>query len=148
MLVGTLGLVGVAAAGSGAVVLAANGVIPGKDVVDHRLGFCDVPIPPTHIAAGPIVSGTFPSTYRRTTVGYKIAYPPGYGPGAKLPVSLVLHGYAADESLALSGGNYPAYLAAAVAAGTAPFALASVAGGNGYWHPHPTDDPLGMIFHE
>ena len=36
----------------------------------------------------------------------------------------------------------------AVAAGTPPFALAVVAGGNGYWHPHPGDDPLGMIFDE
>ena len=44
VLVGALGVVGVAAAGSGAVALAANGVIPGKGVVDQQLGFCDVPV--------------------------------------------------------------------------------------------------------
>ena len=148
MLVSGLGLVGLAAAGSGVVALAANGVIPGKGIVDQQLGFCDVPFPPVRTAAGPIVSGSFASTYRRATVNFKIAYPPGYGSGSKLPVSLVLHGYAADESAALSAGNYPANLAAAVAAGAPPFALAAVAGGNGYWHPHPSDDPLGMIFHE
>ncbi len=148
VLVGGLGLVGLAAAGSGAVALAAGGVIPGKGVVDQQLGFCSVPVPSVRAAAGPIVSGSFASTYRRATVNFKIAYPPGYAPGSKLPVSLVLHGYAADESAALSAGNYPANLAAAVAAGTPPFALAAVGGGNGYWHPHPADDPLGMIFHE
>lgn len=148
VLVGALGVVGVAAAGAGAVTLAANGVIPGKGVVDQQLGFCDVPVPALHVTDGPIVSGSFASTYRRTTVDYKIAYPPGAGPKSKLPVSLMLHGYANDETRALTAGNYPANLAAAVAAGTPPFALASVAGGNGYWHPHPTDDPLGMIFHE
>jgi S-formylglutathione hydrolase FrmB len=27
-------------------------------------------------------------------------------------------------------------------------ALVTVDGGNGYWHPHPDDDPMGMIIHE
>ena len=27
-------------------------------------------------------------------------------------------------------------------------ALVTVDGGGGYWHPHPGDDPLGMIVHE
>ncbi len=60
----------------------------------------------------------------------------------------MLHGFAANETDALTAGHYPEYLAAAVAAGTAPFALASAAGGNGYWHPHPDDDPLGMLINE
>jgi enterochelin esterase-like enzyme len=147
-LLGTLGIAGLAGAGAGAVALAAGGVIPGKAVVDQQLGFCDVDVPRVTATAGPIVAGTFPSKLRRTTVAYKIAYPPGHRPGSSLPVSLVLHGYASDESGALAAGNYPANLAATVAAGTPPFALASVAGGNGYWHPHPDDDPLGMLTNE
>ncbi|WP_091344468.1 hypothetical protein [Micromonospora rhizosphaerae] len=32
--------------------------------------------------------------------------------------------------------------------GVAPFALAAPDGGNGYWHPHADDDPLGMLVDE
>ncbi len=148
LLIGSLGLAGLIGAGVGAAALAANGVIPGKGVVDNELGFCDAPVPPVHAAAGPIVSGSFASTYRRTNVAYKIAYPPGFTAGAKLPVCLMLHGYAATEADALDAGHYPEYLASAVAAGTPPFALAAAAGGNGYWHPHPDEDSLGMLLHE
>ena len=30
----------------------------------------------------------------------------------------------------------------------APMALVTVDGGGGYWHPHPLDDPMGMVVHE
>jgi pimeloyl-ACP methyl ester carboxylesterase len=29
-----------------------------------------------------------------------------------------------------------------------PTALVTVDGGNGYWHPHPDDDPMGMVVNE
>jgi S-formylglutathione hydrolase FrmB len=134
--------------GAGAVALAANGVIPGRARVDEELGFCTVDPPSVHAAPGPIIAGGFTSAYRRTDVRYKIAYPPGSSPGARLPVALVLHGYGGNADSALDAGNYPAYLAAAVIAGATPFALGAVDGGNGYWHPHPADDPLGMLIHE
>jgi S-formylglutathione hydrolase FrmB len=35
-----------------------------------------------------------------------------------------------------------------VSHGGTPFALAGPDGGGGYWHPHATDDPLGMLFDE
>jgi hypothetical protein len=148
LLIGSLGLTAIVGAGVGATALAAYGVIPGQAKVDQALGFCDADVPPVHATPGPIVDGTFASALRRTGVGYRIAYPPGSRPGAKLPVCLMLHGYGGTATDALADGDYPAYLAAAVAGGAAPFALAAVDGGNGYWHPHPDDDPLGMLVHE
>ena len=69
-------------------------------------------------------------------------------PGAKLPVCLVLHGFAANETDALERRPLPGLPGGGGGRGYAPFALASVAGGNGYWHPHPDDDPLGMLIDE
>lgn len=148
-----------AGAGVGLIQLAEAGIIPGKGVLDEHLGHCDAEVPPVHATPGEIVAGSFASTLRGTRVNFRVAYPPGFPPGAKLPVCLVLHGFAANEVDALGAGDYPAYLAQVVGAaptggaggaatGLAPFALASVAGGNGYWHPHPGDDPLGMLIHE
>ncbi|HEY2791968.1 MAG TPA: alpha/beta hydrolase-fold protein [Micromonosporaceae bacterium] len=138
-------LIGVAAGG---VALAADGVIPGQARVDRALGYCSVTRPPVHATPGPIVTGSFASSYRHADVGYRIAYPPGHRAGDRLPVALLLHGFAENSATVLDAGNYPAYLAAAVNAGTRPFALAAPDGGNGYWHPHPGDDPLGMLVHE
>lgn len=70
--------------------------------------------------------------------------PPGkHGP---LPVAIALHGAGGDARSAVSIG-YPQYLAAAMAAGAAPFAVVSVDGGaSTYWHRHANgDDPPGMI---
>ncbi len=122
--------------------------MPGKSAVDEQLGYCDVAVPPARHPAGAITRDSFASARRRRTVEYAIAYPPGVPAGTGLPVCLVLHGYGADALGALAAGNYPGYLADAVAAGTPPFALAAASGGNGYWHPHPDDDPLGMLLYE
>lgn len=42
------------------------------------------------------------------------------------------------EALALRPGGRP----------LAPMAMVVPDGGNGYWHAHPGDDPMGMIVHE
>ncbi|RQW93478.1 alpha/beta hydrolase [Micromonospora globispora] len=77
-----------------------------------------------------------------------MSYPPGYAPGAKLPVCLALHGYAASAGTAVTAARYPEFLAGAMRDGVAPFALAAPDGGDGYWHPHADDDPLGMLVDE
>jgi pimeloyl-ACP methyl ester carboxylesterase len=138
----------IAGASVGLIQLAEAGLVPGKSAVDEQLGYCDVTVPPARHPAGAITRDFFASARRRRAVDYAIAYPPGVTAGTGLPVCLVLHGYGADAPGALAAGNYPGYLADAMAAGTPPFALAAASGGNGYWHPLPDDDPLGMLLYE
>ncbi|WP_203916295.1 alpha/beta hydrolase [Rugosimonospora africana] len=139
----------VAAAGAGVALVDAE-VLPGKSVLNNTLGRCDAAAPAAALRGtpGPIVTGTMRSVRRRREVGFAIAYPPGYAAGAALPVCLALHGYGSDARGAIGCAGYPDFIAGAVRSGMAPFALAAVDGGNGYWHPHAADDPLGMIFDE
>ena len=125
-------------------------VLPGRSVLNNALGRCDAPQPPDSLRAapGPTVTGTFRSARRGREVGFAIGYPPGSGPGDRLPVCLALHGYGGNGAAALTSGGYPDFMAGAVRDGVPPFALAGVDGGPGYWHPHATDDPLNMIFEE
>jgi enterochelin esterase-like enzyme len=125
------------------------GVLPGQGILNEALGRCDVDVPPLpSVPLGPLLDGEFDSMRRRTRVGYRLAYPPGSVVGARLPVCLVLHGYGRTARDGIDAGRYDRYLAAAVAAGLPPFVLAACDGGPGYWHPHPADDPLGMLFEE
>src|SRR4051794_578757 len=137
----------VGAAGGG-FLLVREGVLPGRQRLASALGACDVPVPETGTAPGRTVTGAFDSLRRGRRVGTVVVYPPGRSPGERLPVCLVLHGYGSDATGAIGSGAYDRYLATQVAAGTPPFALAAMDGGNGYWHPHATDDPLGALLDE
>jgi len=136
-----------AAAGVGAwAVLADSRLVPGRNLVDQVMGRCEVAGTPADAEPGRLIDGAFFSNRRGRSVGYVLAYPPKAAPGAKLPVCLVLHGSGADHRTAFGGIGYHRLLAAATAAGVAPFVLAAVAGGDGYWHPHADgDDPLAML---
>jgi pimeloyl-ACP methyl ester carboxylesterase len=151
LILGSAAVVGCAALGvAGVYELAEHGVIPGKGVIDRHLGRCNAAVPaiPAGLPASTRVDGAFPSVRRGRSVGYQIAYPPGFGTDAKLPVAILLHGFGGTALAELEGSRYPDYLTMAIQAGTRPYALAAVDGGGGYWHPHPGDDPLGMIFEE
>jgi len=145
-----LGVAGLAAVAGGGYALVDAEVLPGKSGLDSALGRCDAPAPPAKLRGtpGPVATGSFRSARRRRQVGFAISYPPGYADGARLPVCLALHGYGSDALAALGAGDYPQFIAGAVRDGAAPFALAAVDGGNGYWHPHASDDPLGMLLDE
>lgn len=140
---------GAAGLGAGGLALVDAGVLPGRSALDRALGRCDAPAPdaPRGVASAP-VTGSFRSAARRREVGFAISYPPGYAPGARLPVCLALHGYAATAATAIAAARYPEFLAGALPGGTPPFVLAAPDGGDGYWHPHPDDDPLGMLVDE
>jgi enterochelin esterase-like enzyme len=148
----TLILGGVLGAGVGLggwALLANERLAPGRSVLDFALGRCNVDTPPPAEATpGRIVRSSFYSRKRGRDVNYMLGFPPGVALDAVLPVCLCLHGYGEDERAAFDSLGYHRLLAAAVKAKVPPFALASVAGGTGYWHPHPGDDPLGMLLTE
>ena len=99
--------------------------------------------------SGPSSSRTFYSAARRRTVGYTIAYPPGHRAGDELPLVVMLHGYGGNHADALVGMSPAQAVALQVDGGPlAPMAMVTVDGGNGYWNPHPGDDPMAMVIGE
>jgi S-formylglutathione hydrolase FrmB len=139
------------AAGTAGFEFTERGVLPGKGELDQLTGACDEPAADfgSYAAPGPQRSGTFYSAARRRTVGYTIAYPPGHGPGDRLPLVIALHAFGADHTSALSGLT-PSRALALKPAGTplSPVAMVTVDGGNGYWNPHPGDNPQAMLVDE
>lgn len=94
-------------------------------------------------------SGSFESFGRRTAVGYSVIYPHGYSDTAALPVVLVLHGRGGDHTSAVNDLGIDRYLTAAVQAGTAPFALATVDGGRDtYWHRRADGHDPGYMLNQ
>ena len=147
-----LGLAPAAAlvAGGTGLELISRGVLPGKAMLDILGGTCSVPSPAvTFSPPGPSSSRTFYSAARRRTVGYTIAWPPGHRAGDELPLVVMLHGYGGNHADALAGMS-PAQAVALQADGRplAPMAMVTVDGGNGYWNPHPGDDPMAMVVDE
>lgn len=145
------GLAVVVAAGAGGFELVSRGVLPGKSTLDRLDGACSVSGPPLNFApAGPSVDGTFYSAARGRVVGYTIGYPPGHRPGDELPLVVMLHGFGGNHATALARLT-PAQAAGLWVSNTVrlpPMALVTVDGGNGYWNPHPGDDPLAMVVNE
>jgi len=140
----------VVAAGAVGAELISHGELPGKALLDELDGACSVFVPPLeYLPLGPALSGSFSSKARNRDVGYTIGYPPGHSPGDELPLVVMLHGYGADHTDALSGMS-PAQAVALKVDGTPlpPMALVTVDGGGGYWNPHPGDDPMAMVIDE
>jgi S-formylglutathione hydrolase FrmB len=142
------GAVAVAATGAAGFELVSHGVLPGKSELDQLDGACDVPAPDfaPYAAPGPQYSGTFYSAARQRAVGYTIGYPPGHGPGDRLPLVIALHGFGGNHANALAGIT-PSQAVALQPGGAPlpPMALVTVDGGGGYWNPHPGDDPQAML---
>jgi len=130
--------------------LVSHGVLPGKQLLDQIDGACSVPAPALSFeAVGPSESGRFYSAARQRTVGYTIAYPPAHRPGDSLALIVMLHGYGNDHATALFAMTPAQALALRIGgAGLAPMAMVTVDGGDGYWNPHPRDDPMAMVVDE
>jgi enterochelin esterase-like enzyme len=100
---------------------------------------------------GGVVTGAFVSTARGgRRVRWAVAYPAATATDAAIPVALVLHGRGDNYASAFGSHALDRFLAAAVQAGTPPFALASVDGGDHtYWHRRSNgDDPQRMLTDE
>jgi len=144
------GIGAVATASVAGIELVDHGVLPGKQFLNEIDGACNVASPTLSFAPlGPSSSGHFHSRARRREVGFTIAYPPGHHLGDQLPLIVMLHGFGDDHSSALSGMS-PAQAVALRYSGrvTTATAMVTVDGGNGYWNPHPHDDPMGMVVDE
>jgi enterochelin esterase-like enzyme len=144
------GLAGLVVAGAVGFELVEHGVLPGKQELDQLDGACSVGAPPLRFRTqGPSRSGTFFSQARRRRVGYTVAWPPGHGPGDALPLVVMLHGFGANHTNALTAMS-PAQAVALEVDGVPlpPMAMVTVDGGGGYWNPHPHDDPMQMVVGE
>jgi pimeloyl-ACP methyl ester carboxylesterase len=140
------GLGGAAVIVAGGLELVDHGVLPGKHTLDVLDGACSVPTPSeTFRSPGETITGRIYSRARRREVGYTIAYPPGHSRGSRLPLGLYLHADGGSHTSTL--GGLP--LARALAGNGLPgIALVAADGGNLYWHPHPGDNPMGMMIDE
>jgi S-formylglutathione hydrolase FrmB len=149
----TLGLggaVALVAAGVAGVELVSHGVLPGQQELDQLDGACSVATPPLRFPRlGETRNGSFFSQARHRQVGYTIAWPPGHGPGSPLPLVVMLHGFGANHTNALTAMS-PVQAVALEVGGRAlpPLAMVTADGGGGYWHPHPGDDPMAMVVSE
>lgn len=146
-----LGGAGVLVAGGATLYeLVEHRVLPGKERLDVLTGACDVPHPPLSFSTpGASFSKQFYSHARNREVGYTIAYPPGHGPGDRLPLVVMLHGEGGSHASGVGGLSPASALALQVeGAPLRPMALVTVDGGSGYWNPHPGDDAMAMVVNE
>jgi pimeloyl-ACP methyl ester carboxylesterase len=150
LLAAGLGTAAVAAAGAAGLELIEHGVLPGRTDLAQLDGACEVASPPLVFGRlGHSRSGRFYSQARRQDVGYTIAWPPGHGPGSRLPLVVLLHGEGRDHTEALSGMTLPQAPALRISGRPLPpMAMVAADGGTGYWNPHPGDNPMGMVIDE
>jgi S-formylglutathione hydrolase FrmB len=135
--------------GLGGVGLAVDeGWLPGRARLRRALGQTGPAGHIPDIAPGPVVSGSFVSRLRLgVRTGWSVIYP---GPHPEpLPVMIALHGLSGTHRSFVDELGVDRFLAAAVAAGVPPFAVATVDGGTTYWHPCPDgEDAGGMVLQE
>lgn len=148
MVIGRRGFLVGGAAGVGALVLGGYAVeedwVPGRVWASAHLGLngADGTVP--DVDPGPVAYGTLRSANMPgQQVGWGVVLPPGVMADA-LPVVIALHPLGVDERWAVDIG-IDRFLAAAVADGVAPFAIVTVAGGTGYWHPHDGQDAGAVV---
>lgn len=140
---------GVAVVALGGAAEAVNArIIPGRSLLYRALGLTGPAGAIPDVAGMPVRSASFVSAARGGILTrWSVAAPPGM---KDLPVVIALHGYGGSyASLFGRGLGLDRFLAAHLDAGGKPFAIASVDGGNRYWHPRRDgDDPAGMVTDE
>lgn len=123
-----------------------EGVLPGRSWIYRHFGPQGTPGVVPAVTPGRSLSGTLVSQARLgTRCGWTIAFPPGGG--ENLPVAVVLHGRGFDHASAFDPAQLglDRFQAVAVQQGSRPFALASVDGGDTYWHPRDSGEDAGAL---
>ena len=122
-------------------------VLPGRSRLHEALGLNGEPGDIPDVTPGRIQTGRLVSRARLgRTVGWAVAYPPEVADGIRLPVLVVLHGRGGDHTHAFGTAlGLERFLAQAVSRGVPPFAVASVDGGDTYWHPRSSGEDAGAM---
>ncbi len=143
MLLGGAAVAAAAVVGGGVGV--EQGVLPGRPWLQARLGLNGEAGVVPDVEPGPVETGSFVSEHRLgADVGWCVIRSPGAA--RDLPVVVALHGLGEDHrSLLGPAFGLDRYLAAAVAAGVAPYAIAVADGGTSYWHPRPDGEDAGAM---
>lgn len=147
-------LLGLPAAGVAAAAVVVTGVedgfLPGRARLDRALGVTGPDGTVPDVDPGPVETGSFASRHRGgATTGWALVRPPGAaGRRRDLPLVVALHGRGGDHRTILAELGVPQFLAQAVARGVPPFAIASVDGGERYWHPHHGTDTGATVTDE
>ena len=142
-------LLGGTAAGAALVAGAGYGVeqgaLPGRPWLQATLHLNGAAGAVPDVEPGPVEYGRFVSSARLgTETGWCLIHPPGKH--ERLPVVVALHGLGQDHATLVSPEmGLPQYLAAAVADGVPPFAIAAADGGTTYWHLRPDGDDAGAM---
>ncbi|WP_028645153.1 alpha/beta hydrolase [Nocardioides sp. URHA0020] len=141
-LLGGAAVTGVVAAGAVGV---EQGVLPGRPTIQSRLGLNGAAGTPPDVAPARVERGSFASAHRPgVDTRWVILRPPGAP--RDLPVVVALHGLHQSAETIVGASLYvDRYLAAAVADGVPPFAVAAVDGGTSYWHPRPDGEDTGAM---
>jgi dienelactone hydrolase len=137
LLGGTLGLIGL---GTGYLAIE-DGTLPGRTRLRELLGQDGPAGTLPAVPAGLMVSGRFTSTHRLgRSCGWSIAYPTRRA--ERLPVVVVLHGRGGNHASAFGTDlGLQRYLAAS----GHRLALASIDGGDTYWHRRSTGEDAGAM---
>lgn len=137
------GLAGVGVLGAGLLGVL-EGVLPGETVLRRAMGMVGEDGAVPAVAGVPVQVRRMASAARGTDVDVVTMVPTGVEPGL-LPVCVVLHGRGSGAQGMVDLG-LPSFLAAAIGAGVAPFALVAVDGGDSYWVARDrADDPQAML---
>ncbi len=140
-----VGIGATAAVAAGATGLIATGVLPGQTRLREALGLNGPAGVIPEIEPGPRVDGELTSSRREGPTEWALSYPPGATPGDPLPVAVVLHGKGGNHRSAFDELGLDRFLAAAVRDHASPFAIASVDGGDGYWHARDDGSDCGRM---
>jgi predicted esterase len=122
-------------------------ILPGRSTLSRMLGLNGPAGTIPNVTAGPMTTGEFTSAARLgKTCGFAISYPPDAAPGDKFPVLIALHGFGGSHRAAFYNGiGLDRFLAQAINKGAQPFAIASVDGGNTYWHKRTSGEDAGAM---